>query len=274
MTKTISGSLLFVFKRQQLTTSILVIIFMFSNLLSFSQENSKQILIDKIDSLKNIVKSFELEKKSIEQKINITKQEIKSYNKSLNEVLMNEKNGTNLICAVVTKLYDEPYGNTLTIIAKGDTVKVIENQKDHYYLFFNGFEGYAYKEGFLTEETVKLRAERKAEQKAEQEKQKVEKRKLLDEQKKQKKLIALENRKKKEQQKLNTLINKYGKTNGTKIHKGIIWIGMTKEMALESLGKPNDINRTVGSWGVNEQWVYPNNLYVYIQNGILKSWQD
>ena len=44
-------------------------------------------------------------------------------------------------------------------------------------------------------------------------------------------------------------------------------------MALISLGKPDDINRTVGSWGVNEQWVYGRNYY-YFENGKLTSYQD
>ena len=50
---------------------------------------------------------------------------------------------------------------------------------------------------------------------------------------------------------------------------------MTDEMAIESLGRPQENNRTVGSWGVHEQWVYRNgDLFVYFENGILTSWQD
>ncbi|MFA5368824.1 MAG: hypothetical protein WC303_02315, partial [Candidatus Paceibacterota bacterium] len=30
-----------------------------------------------------------------------------------------------------------------------------------------------------------------------------------------------------------------------------IWMGMTKEQAIESVGRPHNINRTVGSWGVH-----------------------
>ena len=48
---------------------------------------------------------------------------------------------------------------------------------------------------------------------------------------------------------------------------------MTRELATISLGSPNDINRTVGSWGVHEQWVYYN-LYLYFENGILTSYQN
>jgi len=70
------------------------------------------------------------------------------------------------------------------------------------------------------------------------------------------------------------LIKKYGKSNVQKITDRKIWIGMTKEMTLESWGEPNDINRSVGSWGVHEQWIYSSGQYLYFENGKLTSWQD
>jgi|WetSurMetagenome_2_1015567.scaffolds.fasta_scaffold06003_7 hypothetical protein len=60
---------------------------------------------------------------------------------------------------------------------------------------------------------------------------------------------------------INTIINKKVK------------IGMTKNMVLDSWGEPDDINRSVGSWGVHEQWVYGEN-YLYFENGKLTSFQD
>lgn len=56
-----------------------------------------------------------------------------------------------------------------------------------------------------------------------------------------------------------------------------IRLGMTKEEVVASWGKPRDINKTVGSWGVHEQWIYgefPHSTYLYFENGILTSWQD
>ncbi len=50
--------------------------------------------------------------------------------------------------------------------------------------------------------------------------------------------------------------------------------GMTKKQAEASWGYPDDINKTVGSWGVHEQWVYPNYQYLYFENGTLTSWQN
>jgi DNA-directed RNA polymerase subunit RPC12/RpoP len=54
---------------------------------------------------------------------------------------------------------------------------------------------------------------------------------------------------------------------------GQVQIGMTPEQARAAWGAPEDINRSVGSWGVHEQWVY-GNTYLYFQNGKLTSFQD
>jgi hypothetical protein len=57
------------------------------------------------------------------------------------------------------------------------------------------------------------------------------------------------------------------------IKEGKVQLGMTKEQVIFSWGKPERINRSVGSWGVHEQWVYGSS-YLYFQNDILTSWQD
>ncbi len=56
----------------------------------------------------------------------------------------------------------------------------------------------------------------------------------------------------------------------------MVGLGMTTEQIRASWGSPEDINRTVGSWGVHEQWVYhsPYGPYVYIEDGVVTSWQD
>jgi hypothetical protein len=71
----------------------------------------------------------------------------------------------------------------------------------------------------------------------------------------------------------NSLIKKYGQTNGSLVYQKKIRLGMSKEMVIESWGQPKDIHRTVGSWGVHEQWIY-GETYLYFENGILTSWQD
>jgi hypothetical protein len=58
-----------------------------------------------------------------------------------------------------------------------------------------------------------------------------------------------------------------------------IKIGMTDKEVLKLTGRPLNINRSVGSWGVQEQWVIEmppsfKKLYLYFKNGILTSWQQ
>lgn len=69
-------------------------------------------------------------------------------------------------------------------------------------------------------------------------------------------------------------IPKYGQINGEKVAKGLIWIGMTEEMLLDSWGKPEDINQTVTRYVARKQYVYPSSQYVYVVNGIVDAWQD
>lgn len=60
--------------------------------------------------------------------------------------------------------------------------------------------------------------------------------------------------------------------------KSVALLGMTTEQVKLSLGSPDDANRTVGAWGVHEQWVYEYGdtlrHYYYFENGILTSFQD
>jgi predicted RNA-binding Zn-ribbon protein involved in translation (DUF1610 family) len=58
------------------------------------------------------------------------------------------------------------------------------------------------------------------------------------------------------------------------IIEGHVRIGFTKDQAIAGWGRPEDINRTTGSWGTHEQWVYGGHNYLYFENGILTSLQN
>ena len=59
------------------------------------------------------------------------------------------------------------------------------------------------------------------------------------------------------------LSKKYGKEDAEKILKGLYWIGMTKQMAEYSRGRPDKINTTVTANTTREQWIYRKfNLYL------------
>lgn len=53
-----------------------------------------------------------------------------------------------------------------------------------------------------------------------------------------------------------------------------VQIGMTPDMVRMSWGDPEDINRTIYSFGVHEQWVYGSGCYVYFEDGKVTTIQN
>lgn len=76
--------------------------------------------------------------------------------------------------------------------------------------------------------------------------------------------------------KIERIMEKYGcdEETATCISKGQVRIGMTDEQCRAAWGRPRDINRSSGSWGVHEQWCYGGHNYLYMENGILRSFQN
>lgn len=88
---------------------------------------------------------------------------------------------------------------------------------------------------------------------------------------KRQKTIAVEKKKNDRIQRLN---KRFGNINAQRILERKVWIGMTKEMASESWGEPEHINRTITASGSHEQWVYSSGQYLYFDDGILTTIQD
>ena len=67
----------------------------------------------------------------------------------------------------------------------------------------------------------------------------------------------------------------------TIINSGIA-LGMTEEQVIYSWGRPENTSRSVGSWGIHEQWSYEvsflhrrySDTYLYFEDGILTSYSD
>lgn len=71
-----------------------------------------------------------------------------------------------------------------------------------------------------------------------------------------------------------SLREKYGNETAEHILNRKVKIGWTKEMCIESWGKPYDINRTTRVNGTSEQWVYSMKKYLYFDNNTLTTIQD
>ena len=85
---------------------------------------------------------------------------------------------------------------------------------------------------------------------------------------------AKEEAKKRAAARKNNLIKKYGESIANDMLKGYVRIGWTKEMCIEAWGRPKDINKTTGNYGVHEQWVYGGGNYLYFENGKLTTIQN
>ena len=240
--------------------SITAIILIVYSCRTNAQTLNRDKLIQIIDSLQSIIDENNWEISTLKTSNLEIENELKKYNSQLNEIHLENQKGEVLFCMTGTLLYTEPGGyKSLCKINRGDRVKVIVALEKHYKVYFNEMTGYVLKSGFKSESELLSSQKKKSEIAAQK--------KAADEEKVRQAKLAEENR-------LNTLIIAYGKTDGTKIWGGQIWIGMTDTMAYLSKGTPNDINKSVGSWGTNEQWVYGGGLYLYFENGILTSWQE
>lgn len=223
-------------------------------------------LTKKIDSITILINTNEKIIDTLLSENLSLKKELDKYYFFQNKLLLEKEEGELYVCIMGTLLYETIDGKSLSRINKGDKVKIIENLEEDYKVYFNGQYGYVSKIGFKSEE--KILANKKLKEIDNQ--NKIKKEQKLE----QLRIEEQEKRKQAEKERLKKLINKYGKIKGQKVFDGYIWLGMTKKMVKESWGIPNDINKTVGSWGVHEQWVYSNNKYIYIENGVLTSWQD
>ena len=172
-------------------------------------------------------------------------------------------------------IYRDTVALEMFLFVPGQTkVKVIERGERYYKIIYGDKIGWVLKTRLFTEsENIKLIEEQKAKRKAEElAKKQAETRARQDA------LKAKQAREKAQMDALNKkradFVKKYGSQEiADKIVAKKIWLGMTDRMAVDSWGIPVDINKTVGSWGVHEQWVY-GDKYLYFENGVLTSWQE
>lgn len=175
---------------------------------------------------------------------------------STNEVVCITKNG------VQARLRDIPSttGNEVTIIPKNKSIEVLEYMGDSYWkVRYNKFIGYL-NEVFLSQtEEMKYAIKKFEENKNISDKNEMERINQLS--------------LKHDKAELERLKAQYGNEDANRILRHSIWIGMTDDMATKSIGTPKAVNKSVGSWGIHEQWVYEKK-FLYFENGKLTSWQE
>jgi hypothetical protein len=151
-------------------------------------------------------------------------------------------------------------------IPYGAEVEVIDSTQDYFLIQWNGLRGYI--------NSLYIPSNKDTDRIAELGKAKDEARKAEQQRReKDKEKVKRQEQKKKEEQRKAAIKEKYGEEKAARILAKEIWLGMTKEMAIDSWGMPQKVNRTLGTFGVHEQWIY-GDTYLYFENGFLTSWQD
>ncbi|HCT94321.1 MAG: hypothetical protein A2X19_08035 [Bacteroidetes bacterium GWE2_39_28] len=218
----------------------------------FAQNESVTTLENKLTILKK-----ELAK--AKEKIDIIEDSIKIVISEINAERIELNKSKGFICETVTitlsNMRDEPNidGALIVVIPHKSKIKVINNEGNSYWkVMYNDYIGY------VNEVSIAKTPEMK------------EVISVYDENlKKENERYKIENKNRVQ----NDLEKRFGKENASRISRHMIWIGMTSDMAAASIGSPIKINRTTGSWGIHEQWVY-HSRYLYFENGKLTSWQD
>jgi len=75
-----------------------------------------------------------------------------------------------------------------------------------------------------------------------------------------------------DQDKYAFLVEKYGQKDADLIIARKVWKGMTKDMILDSWGKPKQIDRYIGKTSVKEEWYYRNKV-LFVRDGKLEGWK-
>lgn len=73
---------------------------------------------------------------------------------------------------------------------------------------------------------------------------------------------------------LEAMISKYGKNKGKMIADGKVWTSISFEMAIDSWGEPEQVQKSKLSSGITEKWSYPDGKYLFFKNGRLQSWKE
>jgi len=76
------------------------------------------------------------------------------------------------------------------------------------------------------------------------------------------------------EEKLEAMISKYGKNKGKLIASGKVWPTISYDMARDSWGEPEGIQKSTLSSGDTQKWSYSDSKYLYFKNGRLESWKE
>lgn len=241
---------------------LLIFIFAISATISTIGQTNTVKISELENKLKRIEKEFqELKTKTItiQDSIDLIKNQI-----SNEKYLSITTNG--FICitknSIQSKLRDNPSAgdNEILIIPKNKSITIIEYVGDDYWkVGYDNLIGYVNEVSLIQTDEMRISIIN------------FDKNKKISDKKQKEEINQLSLRQEKAE--LERLKKLYGNENAYRISNHVIFLGMTANMAIESIGEPKSINKSTGSWGIHEQWVY-DKKFLYFENNVLTSWQE
>lgn len=67
------------------------------------------------------------------------------------------------------------------------------------------------------------------------------------------------------------LVSKYGEAMAARLYAGKIWKGMNSEMARDSWGTAQKVNRVINGNAISEEWIY-RSTWLHFENNTLLNW--
>lgn len=206
-------------------------------------------LCQTVNDLNQVLDSLKSQKKLISNELDRINQKILKVNWDIVNAYAQKKlqDGLEIYAKYSTYLYEDrgTWTTILDTIPPNTALLTYELKKNYYLVHFDTLVGFVFSQDVESPEEYAKRIKKVKNRKEQQDKRKME------------------------------IIRKYGEEIAEKLFNGYYWLGVTDKMARVSLGMPNDVNRTVGSWGTHEQWIYDKyEIYLYFENGKLTSYQD
>ena len=143
----------------------------------------------------------------------------------------------------------EDLTSVISIIPSGSVVSVLDSDSTYFHVTFGENEGFIFRKHAVIDKTPDTFKEMQSSQAA------------------------------KEVQPMQTetdgryeaLVSKYGSAMAARLYAGKIWKGMNSEMARDSWGAAEKVNRVINGNVIREEWIY-RSTWLYFENNTLLNW--
>jgi hypothetical protein len=148
-----------------------------------------------------------------------------------------------------TRLFKEKEDLTsvIMIIPSGSVVAVLDSDSTYFHITFDQNEGYIFRKHAVLDKAPATFKEMQAVGEAKQPVQ-----------------VQTDSR-------YEALVSKYGESMADRLYAGKIWKGMDSQMARDSWGTAEKINRVISGNVIKEEWIY-RSTWLYFENNTLVQW--